>query len=92
MPGQKRLLNKCPSWVIHSLEHLRETMPQEHWPQPTSYFKTYSREFMEQNYATYSRLSNRNWDHNSNEVAAVLRRLKWTNVAHRGAPAMWEPS
>lgn len=67
-------------------------MPQEHWPQPTAYFKVYSRDFMEQNHHAYRRLSNRHWDHNSNEVAAVLKRLNWKNVAHSGSYAMWEPS
>lgn len=87
-----RLLNRCPSWVRDSLVELRETMPQEHWPQHTAYFKTYAREYKQLNYNTYRRLSDRHWDHNTNEVAAVLKRLGWTNVAPRGQPALWEPS
>ena len=87
-----RLLNRCPSWLYDSLEELRETMPQEHWPQPTAYFKVYATQFKETHYETYRKLSDRHWDHNSNEVAAVLKRLKWTNVAPKGRPAMWEPS
>lgn len=67
-------------------------MPQEHWPQPTSYFKVYATQFKEAHYEAYRKLSDRHWDHNSNEVAAVLKRLKWTNISVRGRPAMWEPS
>jgi hypothetical protein len=91
--GRKKLLNRAPRWVIEGLEALAKDPPSE--PCGTEWFIHFTYEWRNLHLSDYAELRwpPRDWDNTPNEMAALLRRMGWTNLkAGTGRPAMWERS